>query len=236
MSLAALSHPTLCDPMDCSPSGSFVHGILQARIVEWVAMPSSRGSSQPRDQTHVSSIAGRFFIIWATREAPKVFGLCRIITIAIITLPTMGPGTLNVFSNYHTTVSRNWGSKVMHKQQRRGKSEFQTLVAAIKTHIHSTKLWCPYYKKLWSPETLSSGYSFCTCLNKITGDLKTQAKRTRKMSDRLIDKGNKRTDKNTSDFECHPDLCLPKGGKKLQNNHDFHFELCLQCSFNTSKN
>ena len=42
---------TLCDPMDCGPPGSFVHGICQARIVEWVAMPSSRGSSWPRDQT-----------------------------------------------------------------------------------------------------------------------------------------------------------------------------------------
>ena len=47
---------TLCDPMDCSPPGSSVHGILQARILEWVAMPSSRGSSKPRDQT-VSSVA-----------------------------------------------------------------------------------------------------------------------------------------------------------------------------------
>ena len=46
--------------MDCSPSGSSVHGILQARIVEWVAIPSSRGSSQPRDRTQVSHIAGRF--------------------------------------------------------------------------------------------------------------------------------------------------------------------------------
>ena len=50
-------YPTLCDPMDCSPPGSSVHGILQARILEWVAMPSSRGSSQPRDQTHVSYIS-----------------------------------------------------------------------------------------------------------------------------------------------------------------------------------
>ena len=52
----AQSSPTLCDPMDC-----IVHGILQARILEWVAFPFSRGSAQPRDQTHVSSIAGRFF-------------------------------------------------------------------------------------------------------------------------------------------------------------------------------
>ena len=58
------SCPTLCDPMDCSPPGSVVHGILQARTLEWVALPSSRGSSQPRDGTHVSCgswLAGRFF-------------------------------------------------------------------------------------------------------------------------------------------------------------------------------
>ena len=55
--------PTLCDPMDCSLPGSSVHGILQARILEWVAMPFSRGSSHPRDQTLVSCIAGRFFPI-----------------------------------------------------------------------------------------------------------------------------------------------------------------------------
>ena len=46
--------PTLCNPMECSPAGSSVHGILQAGILEWVAMPSSRGSSCPRDQTHIS--------------------------------------------------------------------------------------------------------------------------------------------------------------------------------------
>ena len=51
----------------CPPDSS-VHGILQARILEWVAIPFSRGSSQPRDRTQVSHIAGRFFTIWATRE------------------------------------------------------------------------------------------------------------------------------------------------------------------------
>ena len=53
-----------CDPMDCSPPGSSVHGIFQARILEWVGMLSSRGSSQLRDPTHVSCvscIAGRYF-------------------------------------------------------------------------------------------------------------------------------------------------------------------------------
>ena len=61
---------TLCDPMNCSPPGSSVHGIIQARTLEWVAFPFSRGSSRPRDQIQVSRIAGRFFSIWATREAP----------------------------------------------------------------------------------------------------------------------------------------------------------------------
>ena len=67
----AQSCPTLCDPLDCSPPGSSVHGILQARILEWVVTSSSRGSSQPRDQTHVSCVAciGRWMLYhWATWE------------------------------------------------------------------------------------------------------------------------------------------------------------------------
>ena len=58
------SGPTPCDPIDCSPPGSSVHGILQARTLEWVAMPSSRGSSRPRDRTRVSyvSCTGRWVL------------------------------------------------------------------------------------------------------------------------------------------------------------------------------
>ena len=65
-----LSHVWLFDSTDCSPPGSSVSGILQARILEWVAISFSRGSSWPRDQTWVSCFAGRFFTVWATREAP----------------------------------------------------------------------------------------------------------------------------------------------------------------------
>ena len=68
----AQSCPTLWDPMDCSLPGSSVHGILQARILEWVGAPFSRGSSRPRDRTWVSHIAGRFFTIWATRDTQWV--------------------------------------------------------------------------------------------------------------------------------------------------------------------
>ena len=49
-------YPTLCDPMGCSPPGSSVHGILQARILDWVVIPSSKGLSQPRNRTHVSYV------------------------------------------------------------------------------------------------------------------------------------------------------------------------------------
>ena len=59
------SCPTLCDPMDCSPPGSSVLGIIQAGMLEWFAMPSSRGSYQHRGWTQVSHIAGGFFTIWA---------------------------------------------------------------------------------------------------------------------------------------------------------------------------
>ena len=63
----AQSYPTLCDPMDLPDSS--VHGILQTRLLEWVAIPFSRGSSCPRDQTQVSCIAGGFFAVRATRGA-----------------------------------------------------------------------------------------------------------------------------------------------------------------------
>ena len=59
---------TLWDPMDCSLPHSSIHGIFQARVLEWVAISFSKGSSQPRDRTWVSHIIGRRFIIWATRE------------------------------------------------------------------------------------------------------------------------------------------------------------------------
>ena len=66
----AQSRPILCDPVDCNLLGFSVHGILQARILEWIDISFSRGSSRPRDQTQVSCIGGRRINLWATREAP----------------------------------------------------------------------------------------------------------------------------------------------------------------------
>ena len=65
------SCPTPCDPMNCSPPDSSIHRILQARILEWVVMLFSKGSSWPRDRTQVSQSAGGFFTVWATSEAQR---------------------------------------------------------------------------------------------------------------------------------------------------------------------
>ena len=67
--LVTQSCPTLCDLTDCTPPGFSVHGILQARVLEWIAIPFSRGTSQPRDWTLVSCLTGRFFTIWATGKS-----------------------------------------------------------------------------------------------------------------------------------------------------------------------
>ena len=66
--LVPKSCPTFCDPMDCNPLGSSVHGISQARILEWVAIFFSRGYSPPRDQTHISCLASRFFSTEPSRK------------------------------------------------------------------------------------------------------------------------------------------------------------------------
>ena len=68
MTPVAQSYLTLYDPTGCSLPGSSVHGILQARILEWIAVPFSGGSSWPRDQTQVSCIAGRLFTFWDTQK------------------------------------------------------------------------------------------------------------------------------------------------------------------------
>ena len=67
----SLSRVRLCDPMDCSLPGFSVHRIFQTRVQEWAAIAFSRGSSRPRDWTKVSSIVGRCFTLWATREVQR---------------------------------------------------------------------------------------------------------------------------------------------------------------------
>ena len=81
--IIAQSCPTLCDPVDCSPPVSSVHGILQARRLEWVAISFSRKSSQPRDETQVSCIAGRFFTTEAFYKHYLVKCLCADLQAAV---------------------------------------------------------------------------------------------------------------------------------------------------------
>ena len=83
------SCPTLCNPMDYT----MVHGILQARILEWVAFPFARGSSQPRDWTQVSRIADVFFTSWATGEVQEYWSGCLIPSSAGLSDPGINPGS-----------------------------------------------------------------------------------------------------------------------------------------------
>ena len=102
-----LQYSCLEDPMDGGAWQATVHGILQARIVEWVAIPPFRGSSQPRNWTWVSCIAGRHFTVWATREAlcsnscPLSQWCCLTVLFSaalILLLPSIFP-SIRVFSN-----------------------------------------------------------------------------------------------------------------------------------------
>ena len=124
--------------MDCSPPGSSVHGIFQARIVEWVAIPFSRGSSWPRDQTWISHFVGRFFTIWATREAQ--------------------PSFLLVFYFYllHMVCSNNQNSRMIISQGFWEISSVRWLFICIsssnfspKLHINILTFWTSmYYKQI----------------------------------------------------------------------------------------
>ena len=87
---------TPCNPIDCSLSGSSVHGILQAIILEWVAISFSRGSSRPRDQTWVSSTVGRFFTIWAPREDQELYE-CSMIISYFSLLPKLSEYTYHLY-------------------------------------------------------------------------------------------------------------------------------------------
>ena len=108
-------YSTLHNPMGCSPPGSSVHGILQARILEGVAFPFSRDSSRPRDRTRVTCIACRFFTIWATRVAlwnlflvPKRLGTAvwrKRNRLRDYQIPQDGTGSLRRFSVRHMTFA-----------------------------------------------------------------------------------------------------------------------------------
>ena len=140
--------------MDCSPPGSSVHGILQARILEGFAIAFSRGSSWPRDQTWVSPIAGRFFTIGATREAlgaiysstvsppfPSFWDLRCFVTLfyLLMSLVKLGAGQVSGMSQEKTNQQK-WGA---------------TVSSAGWLCINSEAL-CPALRRLLDPNSLWS--------------------------------------------------------------------------------
>ena len=98
--------PTLCDPKDHSPPGSSVHRVLQARILEWVAMPSSGVSSSPRDWTQVSCIAGGFFTNRTTREALEL-ALKLLYSVTFLMKPGSKTLLLSILKSFIVTGMQN---------------------------------------------------------------------------------------------------------------------------------
>ena len=112
--LVTQSHPTLWSPMNYSLPGSSVHEILQARILEWVTMPTSRGSSQPRDQTQASRIAGRLFTIWATRKAQEYWSELQCPSPGELSKLGIEPGLLGKLPLIHTYINTKSQAKHTH--------------------------------------------------------------------------------------------------------------------------
>ena len=109
--------PNLCHPVD-----STVHGILQARILEWVGIAFCRGSSQPRDRTLASHIAGRFFTTWATREDQniKVCELSKNVNVCEVSKVKIDAFHIIVFVKKE---NRTLANKILHTWERKQKQK-----------------------------------------------------------------------------------------------------------------
>ena len=112
-----------CDPLDYSLPGSSVHGIFQGRVLKWVAISFSWGSSQLRDRTQVSCIAGRFFTDWATREAPLVLWIYRVLPRKCTDhnkhpLPTTQEKTLHMDITRWSTPKSDWLYSLQPKMEK----------------------------------------------------------------------------------------------------------------------
>ena len=120
------SCPTLCDPMDCSPPGSSVHGILQARILDWAAILSSRGSSRPRDQAQVSYIScvGRRVLYHECHLGSRAPGLGD-----ELGLPHAWPAVYLLWGVHHTGPSPSTNSTSVPSAAERRQTASRSLVA-----------------------------------------------------------------------------------------------------------
>ena len=104
---------TPCSPVDCNLPGSSVHEIPQGRILDWVAFSFSRGSSLPRDQTHVSQIAGGFFTIWATRVLRWTFHIVSWGT----STSTVSAFLSSVYQDLGIWMIQNWNPQTWYYSQ-----------------------------------------------------------------------------------------------------------------------
>ena len=120
--------PTLCDPMDCNLSGSSVHGIFQAIVLEWIAISFSSGSSRPRDWTQISGIVDRRFTVWATREVLQCTHLHSQCTQMGVQIKNPWSWILLCSSNYKADAVRTlnqhlwklkWIQKLIHREGRK---------------------------------------------------------------------------------------------------------------------
>ena len=148
--------------MDCNPPGSSVYGILQARMLEWVAIPFSRGSSQPRNRTRVSCFAGRFFIVWATRDW---ISFNVIMTIWFWSYQSkIGLAKMRQFCEDEEDNNGKWGRKVSRNKWRQYEEEKMCLQVWLLAKWSEVK-WLSHVQLFATPWTvayyapLSMGFS-----------------------------------------------------------------------------
>ena len=142
---------TLCDPTDYRPSGSSVHGIFQARILEWVAIPFSRGSSWP----WVSGIAGKLFTLWTTREARVVYGSSTVCAVNSLQLcPTLcnsldcSPPDSSVFGD---SPARTLECVAMLSSRGSSEPRDQTLISCVPPRKQCNLCWTfAFLLRVWN--------------------------------------------------------------------------------------
>ena len=152
-----------CDSMDWSPSGSSVHGFSQARILEWVVISFSKGSSWPRGWTHVSCIDQQVFYRWTTREAPKMWIEVCISTRVLIS-PDFCSTSLNglfqgIFWKYSTMPMDLW-SMVHFEKTSHGVSQFPCSTGNL---TFSPALCFSYISNMSLPPQISSPFPLSSC-------------------------------------------------------------------------
>ena len=143
--------------MDSQPPGSSVHGILQARILEWAAIPFSRGSSWPRDQTQVSRIAGGFFTVWAVESVIWLIA-------SVLLLASTRTSTSTVFHAPGIGGAEHWGTFLDHfytlMEIRETWSEFGGVISGFFCHFlwlfHQASSVVAFFSSISSEETLVS--------------------------------------------------------------------------------